>query len=193
MIFEVWKVGCITLSFILAVYSRSRFMRSRISFLLQGGKMLDQWRSRKVKMSSSSKFDVLSICTHCVCLILRRLTNWSNLFLLVCTESIISYLLLLVHHSLHTNLIAKWLNKHTFSVTIMLMQLWFFIQLQWVSIWVCYTSHIFKMLIWKWIILGGFPFCLLSPQFCRITSGPSFNFILLAAGWSNFFAFYFFT
>lgn len=63
--------------------SRSKFMRSRISSWLPEGRMHDLLRSRGAKMLSSSKFVVPSISTHSVSLTLRRLTNWSNLFLQV--------------------------------------------------------------------------------------------------------------
>lgn len=80
----LWLYKCLWyLCLIVVVYSQSRFMRSRISFSQLEGRMHALWRSRGAKTLLSLKFVAPSTSTHFLCLILRRLISWSNLFLLV--------------------------------------------------------------------------------------------------------------
>ena len=60
--------------------SRNRYTRSRISSSPLEGRMHGLWRLRRIRMWSSSRFVARSTCTHYVCLMLRRLKSWSNLF-----------------------------------------------------------------------------------------------------------------
>lgn len=64
--------------------SRSKFTRSRISFSQPEGRMLVQWRLRRTRMSSSSRFVAQSTCIHSVSLMLRRPRSWSSPFPQVC-------------------------------------------------------------------------------------------------------------